>query len=118
MQRTTFGAVLALTAACSPPAQQGSSGGHGGSPGPGASSSSTSEAASSSAVATVGAGGSGGQAGTGGAGGAGGGAFVCNPPAAAGSLWATQGLNYPDYAPESMCQYRGDVLLIVNTADV
>jgi hypothetical protein len=125
MQGTTFGAVLALTAACSPSAthQAGTtSGGHGGTAGHGGASGSTGPSASSSTVASsavsTGVGGNGG-AGSGGAGNGGaGGGTLCNPAAPAGSLYATQGLRYPDFVPESMCQYRGDVLLILNTAAV
>jgi hypothetical protein len=54
--------------------------------------------------------------GAGGGGGAGGGPFVCDPPAAAGSLYAQTGDAFGALDPLSMCQYRGDVLLIVNTA--
>jgi glutathione peroxidase len=53
-----------------------------------------------------------------GTGGAGGGPFVCDPPAAAGSIFAYSAFSY-DFAitePVSMCQYRGDVMLIANTA--
>jgi hypothetical protein len=53
-----------------------------------------------------------------GAGGTGGGAPVCNPPAAVGSFWAQSALRFGDTDPTSMCNYRGDVLLVVNTADV
>src|SRR5258708_1315561 len=114
--------VLALTAACSSPgpgagvAATGSSGGgHGGAPGQGGGPSAST--ASSSWVVTVSTG-SLGLGGAGGSGGAGGAAAGCNPPAAAGSLWALEGLRYPDFQPVSMCRYRGDVTLIVNTAAV
>jgi hypothetical protein len=56
----------------------------------------------------------GGMAGTGGMGGAAG----CNPAAPDGSFYATSGYQYGGAAPTSMCDYRGDVLLVVNTADV
>ncbi len=123
MHTTTFGAALAalsVGAACTPAAthQTTTSGGHGGTAGHGGapgSTGSTSTTATSSAVAT-GVGGSGGSGGAG-MGGAGGGT-LCDPAAPAGSLYAAQGLRYPDFVPESMCQYRGDVLLIVNTAAV
>ena len=65
--------------------------------------------ASSTSVVTTGNGGNGGN---------GGAAAGCNPPAAAGSLWELQGLNYPDFQPVSLCKYRGDVTLIVNTAAI
>lgn len=71
-----------------------------------------STASSTSVVTAVGTGGFGGSGGSGGA------AAACDPPAAAGSLWELQGLNYPDFAPVSMCKYRGDVTLIVNTAAI
>jgi len=70
----------------------------------------TTSATSTSAVVT-------GAAGVGGSGGAGG-AGACTPPAAAGSLWALSAPQYGLVDPTSMCDYRGDVLLIVNTADV
>jgi hypothetical protein len=57
-----------------------------------------------------------GSAGVGGGGSGGGGPFVCDPPAAAGSLYAQTGDAFGALDPISMCQYRGDVLLIVNTA--
>ncbi len=75
-----------------------------------ASSSSSSEASSSVASSSVAVG----------AGGFGGGpmAFVCDPPAAPGSLYENSAVSYDinDIDPVSMCKYRGKVLLIVNTA--
>lgn len=46
--------------------------------------------------------------------------FVCDPPAEPGSLWEIEDISYDLDAidPVSMCKYRGDVLLIVNTAAV
>jgi hypothetical protein len=60
----------------------------------------------SSVVATTGAGGSM--------------AFVCDPPAAPGSLFENEApaLDVTMLEPVSMCQFRGDVLLIVNTAAI
>jgi hypothetical protein len=55
--------------------------------------------------------------GSGGAGGMGG-SPSCNPPPDTGSLWATTAMQFGATDPTSMCDYRGDVLLIVNTADV
>jgi len=54
--------------------------------------------------------------GTGGFGG--GGAFVCDPPAAPGSLYERSAKSYDinDIDAVSLCQYRGRVALIVNTA--
>ena len=45
-------------------------------------------------------------------------AFACDPPAAPGSLYAEEAWSYDVtiLEPVSMCQYRGDVLLVVNTA--
>lgn len=45
-------------------------------------------------------------------------AFVCDPPAAPGSLYEHSAVSYDinDIDPVSMCKYRGKVLLIVNTA--
>lgn len=51
--------------------------------------------------------------GTGGMGGAGG----CNPPPAAGTFWAQSGQEYAEPEPTPMCNYTGNVLLVVNTAD-
>lgn len=44
--------------------------------------------------------------------------FVCDPPAAPGSLYEKDALQQFEFEPTSMCQFRGDVLLIVNTAAV
>lgn len=45
-------------------------------------------------------------------------AFVCDPPAAPGSFYelADASLDIDILDPVSMCQYRGDVVLVVNTA--
>ncbi len=45
-------------------------------------------------------------------------AFVCDPPAEAGSLHEISATSYDinDIEPVSMCKYRGEVTLIVNTA--
>jgi hypothetical protein len=45
-------------------------------------------------------------------------AFVCDPPAEPGSLYENAATGLFDIDPTSMCAYRGDVLLIVNTAAV
>jgi len=42
--------------------------------------------------------------------------FVCNPPADPSSFYATAATQLVDVNPTSMCAYRGDVLLIVDTA--
>jgi hypothetical protein len=52
-------------------------------------------------------------------GGAGGnGDFVCDPVAAPGSLYERTGDLYGSAGPVAMCKYRGDVMLIVNTAAI
>jgi hypothetical protein len=110
--------VAAAAGACSsgaPADGAGSTAGNGGAKNQGGSNSvGTSVASSSIVTGTVGSGGAGGSGGTGGAGGMGG----CNPPATAGSFWAQTASAYGDLSPVSMCQYRGDVLLVVNTAAV
>jgi glutathione peroxidase-family protein len=40
----------------------------------------------------------------------------CDPPAAAGSLYENSAKIFPLGPDKSMCSYRGDVVLIVNTA--
>ena len=47
--------------------------------------------------------------------GAGGSTYVCSPPAAPGSLYEKTAVSVA-LDTISMCQYRGDVLLIVDTA--
>jgi hypothetical protein len=44
--------------------------------------------------------------------------FVCDPPAAPGSIYehSAESLDVEVIDPVSMCKYRGDVMLIVNTA--
>jgi hypothetical protein len=54
--------------------------------------------------------------GSGGAGG--GGDFVCNPVAAPGSIYEATADMFGSAGPESMCKYRGQVMLIVNTAAI
>jgi len=48
--------------------------------------------------------------------GGGGDGFVCDPPAAAGSIYELTGNSFAFVQPVSMCKYRGDVMLVVNTA--
>jgi hypothetical protein len=48
--------------------------------------------------------------------GGGGGAFVCNPPAPPGTIFERTAIKYGEVDPVSMCTFRGDVMLIVNTA--
>jgi len=50
--------------------------------------------------------------------GAGGGDFVCDPPAAADSLFATSDTKVGDVKPTSLCEYRGKVLFIFNAAEL
>jgi hypothetical protein len=47
-------------------------------------------------------------------------AFVCDPPAEPGSIFelSAESLDVEQIDPVSMCKYRGDVMLIVNTAAV
>jgi hypothetical protein len=103
-------ALLGVVAACSSAAlgtgDTGGTGGTGTHAGMGGTSTTT--ATITSAVAT----------GVAGVGGGAGGSVACAPPAAAGSLWALSAQQYGLLDPTSMCDYRGDVLLIVNTADV
>lgn len=105
--------VAAALAACSsgsPGDGTSSTAGNGGSKS-GSTSVGTSIATSTSiATGTVGSTGSGG--------GAGGGMGGCNPPAAAGTFWAQTAQTLELSQAVSMCQYRGDVLLVVNTASV
>jgi hypothetical protein len=99
-------AALALAAACSAQGT-GGQGGQGGAASSAQGSGHGSTAASSSsqiAVAAV----------TSGAGGST--AFVCNPPAAPGSIFEATAESYGALDPVPMCKYRGDVLLIVNVA--
>ncbi len=81
----------------------GGSDGSGGDPATTASAAVSGSSSSSSAIASTSAG-------------AGGGAFACDPPAEPGSLYelSAGAFGLPD--PISMCQYRGDVMLVVNTA--
>jgi hypothetical protein len=48
----------------------------------------------------------------------GGSSFTCDPPADPGSIYALAAVSYDinQIDPVSMCKYRGDVMLIVNTA--
>jgi hypothetical protein len=101
--------ALALGAACSSGQLATSSGdatsGAGGATHPGT------VGATTSTVAAV-------TTGTVGGGGGGGSPPVCDPPADAGSFWAQTAQQYGADGPVSMCDYRGDVLLVVNIADV
>ena len=54
--------------------------------------------------------------GSGGAGG--GGEFLCNPAAAPGSIYEATADMFGSAGPESMCKYRGQVMLVVNTAAI
>jgi len=45
--------------------------------------------------------------------------FECNPPAEPGSLFELQdNPQFPPKDPRSMCEFRGDVLLIFNAAAI
>lgn len=109
--------LLALTAACggSTPATTGGGG----------ATASVGGTAQSASSAAAGVGGTGGVAQatasasvTVGAGGSGGGEFLCNPAAAPGSIYETTADMFGSAGPASMCKYRGDVMLIVNTAAI
>jgi hypothetical protein len=105
---TKLGMLAALTfgAACGSAhlGDGGTTGGTGGRPDGlgGAKTTSTSKTAQAVTAGTVGSGGG----------------PTCDPPAVAGSFWAQSALRFGDVDPTSMCNYRGDVLLVVNTADV
>lgn len=47
-----------------------------------------------------------------------GGAAPCDPAPDPGSLWAQGAVPYTDPNPTTLCAYRGDVLLVVNTAAI
>ena len=112
--------LLALTAACggSTPATTGGGG----------ATASVGGTAQSASSAAAGVGGTGGVAqatasasvtvGASGSGGSGGGEFLCNPAAAPGSIYETTADMFGSAGPASMCKYRGDVMLIVNTAAI
>jgi hypothetical protein len=93
---------LSLLAGCGTAASttSGTSGGSGGGDGAGT----TTSSSTTGAIASVGSTGSGG-----------GSAAACDPPAPAGSLWERNAETMA-FEQVSMCQYRGDVLLIVNVA--
>ncbi|MCA9622595.1 MAG: hypothetical protein KC731_26425 [Myxococcales bacterium] len=103
------GAVTLL--ACGDAGESGSSGGMGGDPSTSSSSSdaassSTTQAASSSSIAAV-------------SSSSGGTMFECDPPAAPGSIYELSDVPvFPPKEPVSMCQFRGDVMLIFNAAAV
>jgi hypothetical protein len=43
--------------------------------------------------------------------------FACDPPAARGSIYELAAVPFnPPFDPLSMCHYRGQVMLAVNTA--
>ncbi|HVK63086.1 MAG TPA: hypothetical protein VM694_01360 [Polyangium sp.] len=96
-----------------------STGGEGGAggvagPGSGGNAGTTTVASSSSSVGAVAS--SSASVGSGGAGGAMG--FVCDPPAEPGSLYehSVESYDLNDLEPVPLCKYRGEVVLIVNTA--
>jgi hypothetical protein len=105
--------VLTVGAGCSGPAEEPAAPPGAGGGGVGGAGASTATTTGGSAVATavsVGASGAGG----------GGSAFVCDPPAAPGSLYELSALSYDlrEVDPVSMCRIRGDVALLVNIAAV
>jgi hypothetical protein len=103
LDRTRLGitAALALAAACSAQGT-GGNGGNGGAASSGQGSTTNSSSKSAVAAVTSGAGGSM--------------PFVCNPPAAPGSIFEATADTYGALDPVPMCKYRGDVLLFVNVA--
>jgi hypothetical protein len=120
LDRTKLGmmAVLTLGAGACSPERAATSGGAGGAPVTGAggangasSTASTSHASSAASTSAV-------VEGSVGAGGSGSVAPTCNPPAAVGSFYAQSAPQFGNVSPTSMCDYRGDVLLVVNTAAV
>jgi len=119
MATSAWTAVLALSvnSGCSGEAEQpqgGSGGGGGGGGGSGVTSSSSSQASSTAASSTTGVG-----PGTGAGGGGGAMPFVCDPPAEPGSIYeqSADSLNI-EVGMVPMCKYRGNVMLLVNTAAV
>jgi hypothetical protein len=118
---TQYGAACGFVLwaiACSGEAQTtGGTSGNAGGEGGKSSSSSSQSGNTSSSVASSGMASSSVAQGAGGFGGAPM-AFVCDPPAEAGSLYENSAKSYDinDVDPVSMCKYRGKVLLIVNTA--
>ena len=52
--------------------------------------------------------------------GAGGGGMVatCDPAPDPNSFWGQSAVRYGDIDPMDMCKYRGDVVLVVNTAEL
>jgi hypothetical protein len=99
-------AIAALTLGCSETSRDVGSKGAAGAGGATTTSGGATASASASSVASV-------VAATGAGGGS---TFACDPPAPAGSLYALSADAYAEVAPISMCRYRGDVLLLVNTA--
>lgn len=116
--------ALALTLgafACSSGGGDGASGeggtaGAGGVAGPGSGGNGGATTVASSSSSSVGAVASSSGVGAGGAGGAM--PFVCDPPAEPGSLYefSVESYDVNDLEPVPLCKYRGEVLLIVNTA--
>jgi hypothetical protein len=109
-------ALLTLAAAGCGGQEAGSSAsteGSGGSGGGSSAQGNTSSASSGNAVAS-----SSGNAVASSSGAGGGSSFVCDPPAAPGSIYERSAVSYDINAidPVSMCKYRGDVMLVVNTA--
>jgi hypothetical protein len=114
MIRLNYGvaASVLLIAACgsdpiesSPTSTSGVGGSGGSSVSNAQSSNNSSQASSSSMVASSSTTGMGGNSG-----------MDCDPPAAAGSLYEKSAKIFPLGPDKSMCSYRGEVVLIVNTA--
>jgi hypothetical protein len=118
----TLGMTLAfIAAACAGTAPGGTGTGTG-------SGSATSSGGGSAMVTATGVGGMGGAtqsasnssatAGVGGNGGSGGAGFVCDPAAAPGSIYEATVDMFGSAGLTTMCPYRGQVMLIVNTAAI
>lgn len=112
---TRLGALLLVAAAaCS------KSGAGPGTTGNGGTAGSTTTTAQSSSSSSSSSSASGSTVGMGGTGGVGGGSVnkPCDPAPAPDSFFAQGAVTYPDYEEVTMCRWRGDVVLVVNTAAI
>ncbi|HVY46405.1 MAG TPA: hypothetical protein VHB21_11025 [Minicystis sp.] len=99
--------ALGAVVGCGGPSPAGSGAGGAGGDASGSTQASTSQTTGPVAVAATGVGGSGG-----------GGAVACDPAAPPGSFWAQTATEYGKAQPTGMCAYRGDVVLVVNVAEL
>ena len=120
LSNATLGITLAfITAACAGTAPGGTGSANASSSGGGSTTvtasgaggmgGATQSASNSSATASVGGGGNGGSGGAG---------FVCDPAAAPGSIYEATVDMFGSAGLTTMCPYRGQVMLIVNTAAI